>query len=833
MSGSYVAGLSSVYPVLAHDPENSLFFISNVRSSELGFGFISRPLSGGDESISDRLEVFLNSDFPVNTRVQFSLMGSPAIERLLSENTATAVSLPRDSFLRSILENKNEFLREGAKKPLPHMACPVRNFLLLITVTVPIPGVKPAPEDITRVSTLRIALYEVLKTAGLRAEPLGDSMFLEALTPFFNAGPDASWTRPGAPVNPEVLLCDQLLDFDSGVRVFQDHLEVGGYYVNTFSVKRFPDFVFFGQARRYQADLLTGTRGIRVPFIMTGTVLIGDTQKLRSGINAGRQWVVNQSCGPLMKFMPRLAVKKRGFDLICQEMENGSRPLKLCLSLVTFAESAAAAVNVRSQIRTYYRENGFELIPDRYVCLPVFLNTLPFGADHEAARSLMRYRTFTTREILPLLPLFGDSAGTGESVLNLISRSGQLMNLSLYDSSTNYNLCIAAQSGSGKSFLVNELLLSFLARGATCYVIDVGRSYEKLTEFLGGSFLSFGPGSGVSLNPFCCVRNYDEEADMLSGLLSAMLAPTEKLTDFQGAGLKRILREEFALHKTGLTLDILADRLGQAEDQRLRDLSTQLFPFTTRGEYGSYFAGDNTMRFSGNLTVLELEELKGRKHLQQVVLLQLIYQIQQDMYLGDRDRPKILIIDEAWDLLRNGDTASFIETGYRRFRKYGGAAVTVTQSVNDLYESPAGMAILENSAHTYLLGQKAEIIEGLKQHSRLPLTPGEYDLLKSVHTEPGAYSEIFVISGGGSAIGRLVVDPFRQLLYSTRAQDVSAISAYQKSGLSLTAALNAVLADRKKENQRDAPGGLPDTGEDSPEDLDGMTDQESGNRGRL
>ena len=77
------------------------------------------------------------------------------------------------------------------------------------------------------------------------------------------------------------------------------------------------------------------------------------------------------------------------------------------------------------------------------------------------------------------------------------------------------------------------------------------------------------------------------------------------------------------------------------------------------------------------------------------------------------------------------------------------------------------------------------------------------------------------------------MDPFRQLLYSTRAQDVSAISAYQKSGLSLTAALNAVLADRKKENQRDAPGGLPDTGEDSPEDLDGMTDQESGNRGRV
>ena len=78
-----------------------------------------------------------------------------------------------------------------------------------------------------------------------------------------------------------------------------------------------------------------------------------------------------------------------------------------------------------------------------------------------------------------------------------------------------------------------------------------------------------------------------------------------------------------------------------------------------------------------------------------MVLLQLIYQIQQEMYLGERDRRKIVFIDEAWDLLTQGDVGKFIETGYRRFR-YGGSAVTVTQSVNDLYDSPTGKAIAEN-----------------------------------------------------------------------------------------------------------------------------------------
>jgi conjugal transfer ATP-binding protein TraC len=63
------------------------------------------------------------------------------------------------------------------------------------------------------------------------------------------------------------------------------------------------------------------------------------------------------------------------------------------------------------------------------------------------------------------------------------------------------------------------------------------------------------------------------------------------------------------------------------------------------------------------------------------------------MYLGDRAEPKLVVIDEAWDLLTQGDVAKFIETGYRRFRKYGGAAVTVTQSLNDLYSNPTGRSL--------------------------------------------------------------------------------------------------------------------------------------------
>jgi len=118
-----------------------------------------------------------------------------------------------------------------------------------------------------------------------------------------------------------------------------------------------------------------------------------------------------------------------------------------------------------------------------------------------------------------------------------------------------------------------------------------------------------------------------------------------------------------------MTVDDIAKALCAEQDQRLTDVGEQLFPFTTQGEYGRFFNGQNNIRFTNDFTVLELEELKGRKHLQQVVLLQLIYQIQQEMYLGERDRPKIVIIDESWDLLGMGDAATFMELGLGGSRK--------------------------------------------------------------------------------------------------------------------------------------------------------------------
>ena len=441
-------------------------------------------------------------------------------------------------------------------------------------------------------------------------------------------------------------------------------------------------------------------------------------------------------------------------------------------------------------------ELGFQMIADRFYVLPFFLNSLPFGADRHAVGDLFRYKTMATRHAAVLMPLFSDWRGTGTPTLNYISRNGQLMNIDLFDSNTNYNCVIAASSGAGKSFSVNNIISNYLSIGGKAWVIDVGRSYLKLCENYGGDFVHFGPDSNICLNPFEIVRDVEDESDMIMGLLAAMAAPNETLSDFQMQEMLKTLLELWEKLGHELKIDDIQAELLKHEDSRIRDVGSQLFAFTSKGPYGKFFNGKNNVSFQNRFTVLELDDLQGREHLMQVVLLQLIFQIQQDMYLGSRDRPKLTIIDEAWSLLSNGNVGKFIEHGFRRFRKYMGSAIVVTQSVRDLAESSVGRAIVENSSNMYLMKQKGEAIDALKEKKLLPIADGAYELLKTVHTATGAYSETFFITEFGQGIGRLIVDPYQLLLYSTNPKDVHDIQQYTDIGVSVQEAIDNVLRDR-------------------------------------
>lgn len=90
----------------------------------------------------------------------------------------------------------------------------------------------------------------------------------------------------------------------------------------------------------------------------------------------------------------------------------------------------------------------------------------------------------------------------------------------------------------------------------------------------------------------------------------------------------------------------------------------------------------------------------------------------------------------------------------------------------------------------------------MKQDRRLPLSDGGYELLKTVHTLPGAYSEIFFITEMGSGIGRLIVDPYKRILFSTKPEDVNALKQLRRQGLSLGDAIQQLIDNRSSKSRR-------------------------------
>lgn len=798
-----------LFPAFAVDPDNKVFLCND---KTLGFVFECQPLAGGDEKINDKLEQFLAQNYPDDMTMQFMLFRSPDIEWQLNamSNLRSGMNHP---LLTPVIEDRIAFLREHTQKDLikrslrgsVHDMGLIQDLKLIISVKIPYTGETgvegPTAGEMQMIQQWQQKMLSLLRSMSLAPRLMTPQDYLRLMNSLCNWAPDASWKMSDLPYWEEDKTLDcQILDPTTNVICARsDLLQLGeSGFVKVLSAKRLPDATYFGEAIQYAGDLSGQNQGVKQNYAVVVNVIFPNSEKMKGALEKKRQWVTNQAYGPLLKFVPVLNDKKASFDTIYESVNKGAKPLRLTFSVLVFGKSEEAVTAASMAVQAFWATQRFALMEDRFVMLPIFRNCLPLGTDRSAIRELQRYKTMTSKEAPVLLPIFGEWKGTGTYHIALMSRNGQIMSMSLHDSSTNKNGVIAAESGSGKSFLLNEIILSYMSEGARVWVIDAGKSYKKLCESLEGDFVEFGEDSRICLNPFETITNWEEEEDGIVSLVGAMASVNANLSDLQIAELKRIMKLLWDERGQGMTVDDIREACIGSEDPRVMDIGKQLYAFSSTGAYGRFFNGKNTADFRNDFTVLELDELQGRKHLRQVVLLQLIYQIQREMYLGERDRKKLVIIDEAWDLLKEGEVSVFMEHAYRKFRKYGGSAIIATQAVTDLYDNKVGRAIADNSANMFLLGQKKESIEMVKEKKLLVLSPAGFNILRSVYTEAGVFSEIFLITERGQGVGRLVVSDFQGLLYSTAPEDVQAIKLYQDQGLSVSDAIKSVLRDRKR-----------------------------------
>lgn len=783
---------------LAYEPDHQVFLFE---SGHVGMGFLCTPSTGVGPELVGHLRSLLNADWPANTCLQFSLWTSPDIEPMLQ--SFLTMRADAAELLRDLTLDRVEFLREATQRP-PSKALSTRinQQQLIVTFKIPIATpLSPTDAEIESCREIGGVLSQNLRTAGLAHTALTAELYLRQMQTLLNWAPDAEWRSDvEATWDPQRILALQALDGGASIRARENPkvLFLGDTCVRLLSAKRYPDTIGHTLPCRYvQNPMQPDQRGVTWPMLLTVNIEFPKTEGLRNRWETERQLANRDANLKLSRFNPRIAQRREALEVVMQAITDGDRPIRAYLGMAVFGKDLADVTDAVTHIKSYYHSLGFRLQDDTHAHLPLFGNLLPFGTDPEGRTTVARYRHMATRHIAPLLPVYGDWQGTGTPLLTLMSRSGQPMPIDVFDTDSNMNAVIAAKSGSGKSFLTNALIENARMRGDQVVVIDIGKSYRALCKLHGGRYVDFDPRDHLCINPFTDMADYADEEDSVCEWIMAMAQVNEVLNDLQIQQLKRVMAQAWAQHGQTLCVDLIARACRDDPMEEIQRIGHQLYPFTVEGSYGRWVNGPNNIRFDDDFVVLELEHLKGQRQLQRVVLLQLMYQVDRSFYRSRRDRRRFLIIDEAWDLFGSATAAQFITKAYRRFRKYRASAVTITQSINDLYMSKETEAIAENSAFRFLLRQEQETIDRIVKESRLSLPGFAIELLRSVRTVPGEYSEILCLTPNGVGVGRLVVSEFCRQLYSTRAEDVEAIERELEAGASIRQAIERILARKR------------------------------------
>jgi conjugal transfer ATP-binding protein TraC len=305
----------------------------------------------------------------------------------------------------------------------------------------------------------------------------------------------------------------------------------------------------------------------------------------------------------------------------------------------------------------------------------------------------------------------------------------------------NANMVVFAKSGAGKSFTVKLEALRSMMVGADIVIIDPENEYQKLCDAVGGSYIRLSLSSDTRINPFDLPRVIDtDEADdalranlvTLHGLLRQMLGGAgvgaggqvvAGLSPAEEADIDQALIDTYA--RVGITSDPLTHNSTPPTISDLYDtllhmggtgpsLAQRLRKFTS-GTFAGIFSQQSNIDINNNMVVFNIRDLEDElRPTAMYIVLNHIWNITRT-----DQRKRMLIVDEAWQLMKYDDSANFLFSLAKRARKYQLGLTTITQDVEDFVGSKMGRAIVSNSSMQLLLKQSASAVDVLAQVFKL------------------------------------------------------------------------------------------------------------------
>lgn len=400
-----------------------------------------------------------------------------------------------------------------------------------------------------------------------------------------------------------------------------------------------------------------------------------------------------------------------------EELENVSKEVDSTLSSILIIAKQA----------TLEQEEGFK-------------STIPIFAD-----KLGVWRNMDTTSLAMTFPFSTASLTRNEGILYGINQhDGSLI---IFDRFTleNANSVILGKSGGGKSFFVKMEALRLLMMGVDVIIIDPENEYEKLTQSMGGEFIVFSTTSQYKINPFDLIED-NVEADELSNkildLHSLIKVIMGDISPSQDALLDKALVMTY--RNVGITQDpttfknpppLLEDLykvfIGM-ETQEAKEMANRLEKFVT-GSAAGIFNQRSNFNIKNHFTVFGIRDLE--ENLRPVAMYIVLDYIWNSVR---RDKKKrVLIVDEAWYLIKQKESGAYLHSFAKRARKYHLGLTTITQDVEDFLATEEGKAIVTNSSMQIILKQSTAAVDKITE--TFYLTGGEKHFLLSAGVGEGLF----------------------------------------------------------------------------------------------
>lgn len=730
----------------------------------------------------NQLEALYRVQYPLGSEVHFFLWAGDFLE-------------PFSDSLKNLREKGNfwaefssNFILSNRKKG-PNVAAkvPIRDFRFFISFKMPVPSGVDLDDSNTVISFYRDNenyfddFFSRIEAAKFFPKKVDNqnllSLYYMLLNPDHNKRLVPKYS-PNRKFNKQVIMADSSLEVQS------DLVYLDKNYCSAYTVKEFPEEFTFEDTFDFIGSVIKPMDQIEAPFFISFSLRYDGHFNIYEELSKKHEKILKQKFGT--SAFPKLKKRQEEAAFINDMMVRQKLARGSLVWWIYTPDRKDLKVQER-KLEALASNSNFELQKESGIgSLVQFLQSLPLNSSKLIDNKVFRrYRTMFDYNAAHLTPYASDWKGTGTPVLYFFSRRGQVMSYDLFDTpSDGYNFIIVARTGAGKSFLANHIVSAYysLPEVSNIWIIDIGGSYETICQLFDGNYIDFTPDANIVINPFDIISDIEVALEFLTKIYGRMVKNTGALSDNEANILMRAIRTAYEREGKDTCVDTIYDVLSEFKEieesyaikETINSLMLGLESWKSDGIFGKFVNGKTTIDISNKLTVLELKGLEGREHLRQIMLMMFLYLITDDVIVkDDRTKKKIAMIDEFWKYVDNFLVVDFVRLAYKTWRKHGASIGTITQNISDYFLNPALADVLNQAAHKFFLKQTGESINKFEREGSVDLSKHEFDILRTVNTVPGKYSEIFFISPLGNGLGRLIVDRNIYWLYTSSAKEAA------------------------------------------------------------